>query len=205
MKKVFLFFLCALTICTLFIMPAMATSNNYVYDFLEHDSVEVEQFPSAGTYVLSFEFSGNEFDDFISEPINILDFGSGEDFYFVYKGSERWYRMSFEGSDDCWMIFFDSLFDDYSNAFSNLNGVRVTLIPVTSGSDVQDSAAGASIWDVFTGVGNYISESLSSATALFYNAETATLTPVGTLSLVAVAVGLAILIVALLRNYLHLG
>ena len=186
MKKVFLLFLCALTICTLFIMPASAAGEGFYSVGLTDGCATIDDLP-LGLYRL-VGFDTDEC-DFIDTTVDL-----------TFDGLCTYVELHNGEIEICYIDGLIEICVTATDPAITNGGISLELIKA-----YEEPIIGASIWDVFTGVGNYISESLNSATALFYNADSATLTPVGTLSIVAVAVALATLIIALLRNYLHLS
>lgn len=60
------------------------------------------------------------------------------------------------------------------------------------------------IVNVWTSVMSAIVGLFNSAQALFWNAESSTLTFLGTLSVIGVAIGVVLLIVGIIQNFLHL-
>lgn len=191
MKKILLLMLCALTICTLFIIPASAAGYQIAGTF------------SCGSYAVDAP-------EPVAGPAVLTLFDNGNTYSMLFELEPGTCATSYDPVPDLGIELVEICFSNGSVSICALNDVYEPaeifcdfILDYQASGD--DPIVGASIWDVLTGAGNYIAESLNSATALFYNAEAATLTPVGTLSLVAVAIGLAILIVVLLRNYLHLG
>lgn len=62
----------------------------------------------------------------------------------------------------------------------------------------------AAITDVWSDIMEWIVTSLGSIQVVFYNTETSTLTFMGTLAVIGVAIGVAFLIVGLVQNFLRL-
>lgn len=60
------------------------------------------------------------------------------------------------------------------------------------------------ITNVWTELMSVIVELINSAQALFWNTETSTLTFMGTLAVISVAVGVVFLVIGVIQNFLHL-
>ncbi len=61
-----------------------------------------------------------------------------------------------------------------------------------------------SITSVWTAIMTWISDSLGSVQELFYNTTDSTLTFLGTLSVIGVAIGVIFLLIGVIQNFLHL-
>lgn len=65
------------------------------------------------------------------------------------------------------------------------------------------NAVVTAITGVFTSIANWISTTIPSITAIFYDAEAGTLTFLGVLAVVALGISIFFLLMGLVQNFLH--
>lgn len=188
MKRFFVVSLVLVFVVALMAVPAMAASS-YAADSIVDGVAIYSSLPSDGEYTVSV--NGLVSDPFPFTPNSDYD-QYGESQTEIILSEYDYCYLSVGTWDSGYCISVSDSYGEMIEVFS------FELFPVGSESV---SPSPASIFVVFAGIGNWLTQALTDASSIFYQAESG-LTLLGTLSVCGLAVAVVFLLIGWIRRML---
>ena len=206
MKRFLLLFCAAVLACSIMIVPAFAADDlTFTVDILNSEEPIHLGVPLDGLYSINFYDANNQIvfslpaKDF-TFPITVFytetlsdDGNEGWELRFYYEDNDLMVNTEFWGCAD-------DMCGDFSFFFPNV--VSFELLPVSAPMpDPEPVSPISGIFGVFTGVGSWLAGQLGTTTSLFWNGQG--LTFLGVLSVSGLALAVVLLLVMVIVRFLR--
>jgi len=205
MKRFLLLFFSAVLVCTLMIVPAFASeSYSVVFDGCTINTTADFVLPY-GTYKVTILNASNSA-VFVSLPVEY----NGTELLALYDGDTLAYKLWISQADENATAFeIDRVNEDYPPVWSDEVCLVFTLvfdpadpvIPPDPGPVPEPVSPVAGIFGVFTGVGSWLAGQLGTTASLFWNGQG--LTFLGVLSVSGLALAVVLLLVMVVVRFLR--